>query len=192
MASAALSGAVTDDTDPLDVVVVCTGNAARSVMAGVMLEELAATDGRSLALTTAGTHAMEGLPPSWRTREALARLSGLDAHAWVSRHRSRQLAGGHVERADLVVGMEADHVRFVRAMWPEAAIRTATLRRLCRDLSAGDRPLPARLAELRLDKVELEAWEDVTDPAGGELERYSACAEELWALVRQLWPRLCA
>ena len=52
-----------------ELVVVCTGNAARSVMAGAIL---AAHARRTLHVTTAGTHVVEGMPMSWRTRDALA------------------------------------------------------------------------------------------------------------------------
>ena len=175
---------------PIEVLVVCTGNAARSVMAGYMIEWLAAESGRDdLVVTTAGTLAVDGQPMSLRTRTAIATIAEL-AHVPVGSHRSRQLVAGDIDRADLVLAMEADHVRFVRRRHGHAAARTATIRRLCRDLAPGPGPLDARLAALGLDTVELTDDEDVSDSAGGDEAIYIACAGELWALCRELVPRL--
>ena len=135
-----------------DLLVLCTGNAARSVMAGFMLEHL--RDGRAgdpLHVVTAGTHTIDGQPMGMRTRTALSRLPEL-AGADFRRHRSRQVHGVDLVHAELVVVMEADHVRFVRRQFPDAAAKTATIRHLCRDLApappaprrAGGRPRPRR------------------------------------------------
>ena len=172
-----------------EVLVVCTGNVARSVMAGCMLEWLSEAEGLGLRVTTAGTHALDGQPIGSRTRAALDAVAELSGMA-PGRHRSRQLATGDVERADVVVAMEADHVRFVRRHHPAAAARTATLRRLCRDLAPGPAPLAARLAALHLDQVVLGADEDVDDPAGKDDAAYAACAGELWELCREVVDRL--
>jgi protein-tyrosine phosphatase len=154
-----------------------------------MLQWLCDAKGAGLRVTTAGTHALDGQPIGARTRAALdtvAELSGA-AHG---RHRSRQLVAGDVERADLVVAMEADHVRFVRSRHPRAAARTATLRRLCRELPPGPAPLADRVAELHLEAAVLGSDEDVDDPAGGDDEAYAACAGELWTLCRELVERI--
>ena len=90
------------------LVFVCTGNAARSVMAGAIL----AAHLDDVEITTAGTHVVEGMPMSWRTREALA---GLDVTA--PGHRSTQLRDPHVDTADLVVAL-GRRARRVRAAHP--------------------------------------------------------------------------
>ena len=46
------------------------------------------------------------------------------------------------------------------------------------------------MAALSLEAVQLEAWEDVADPAGGDLDVFVACARELLHLVSDLAPRL--
>jgi protein-tyrosine-phosphatase len=181
----------TADAPPatVDLLIVCTGNAARSVMAGCMLTYLAEAEGIGLRVTTAGTHAVDGQPPSLRTRNALETLGPL-GDVTVSAHRSRQLSGADLGAADLVVAMEADHVRYVRRVHPEAAPRTATLRRLCADLPPGPPSLAARVSALRLDGAALADDEDVPDPAGREDDVYAACAAELWDLCRELAARL--
>jgi protein-tyrosine-phosphatase len=168
-----------------DLLVLCTGNAARSVMAGFMLEALG--DGRPdpLRIVTAGTHSIDGQPMGLRTRTALLRIPEL-AGADFRRHRSRQVQGVDLVHAELVVVMEADHVRFVRRRFPDAAAKTATLRRLCADLVPGPPELPARVAALGLADVSLSDDEDVMDPAGHDDEVYAACADELWDLCRTL------
>ena len=132
-----------------------------------------------------GEIAVDGQPMSLRTRAALASV-GPVADAPVGRHRSHQLDGADLDRADVVVAMEADHVRYVRRRHPEAAGRTATIRRLCAELGAGPAPLAGRLAALGLADVELHADEDVADPAGRDEEVYAACAHQLWALCLEL------
>lgn len=190
-----MSGIGPDRPLPMTVLVLCTGNAARSVMAGHMLAHLAEVGGRPLRVATAGTHAVEGQPMSRRTRQALEAIDELAGRP-VSQHRSRQLTPGDLVDATVVVAMEADHVRYVRRAHPEAAARTATLRRLVRDLPAGPEPLADRVATLRLAGVALEGGdgggggEDVADPAGHDDDVYVACAAELWSLCRELVGRL--
>ncbi len=163
------------------VMFVCTGNAARSVMAGAML----AAHGREVRITTAGTHVIEGQPMSRRTRDAMREL-GVETDG----HRSRQLSGREIDNADLVVAMAGEHVLYVRRHHPSAAARTGTLRRLCRDLPDGPDRLAARVEALGLAEVKLEDWEDVDDPAGGDAPVFSDCARQLMGLVAELAPRI--
>jgi len=155
-------------------------------MAGFMLEALEAIQaGTALHIVTAGTHTVDGQPMGLRTRTALLGLPAL-ATVEFRRHRSRQVGEADLARAELVVVMEADHVRFVRRTYPEAAVRTATIRRLCEDLPPGPPSLAARVASLALAEATLSEEDDVIDPAGGEAPEYEACVTELWALCQRL------
>ncbi len=169
----------------LHVVTLCTGNAARSVMAGIMLSQLAENEGLSLRVTTAGTHVLEGQPMGMRTKEAILAIGELDATE-LGRHRSHQLTDEDCATADLVVCMEADHVRYVRRIHPEAAGHTATIHRVTSEVAASDEPFPHRLRALDLATVDLASEIDVLDPAGGDQATYDACAREIWELSQAL------
>jgi len=161
------------------VLTLCTGNAARSVMAGAMLRSA------PVHIVTAGTHVVEGQPMSRRTRDALASVETV-----ADGHRSHQLTDDDVDNADLLIAMAGEHVNFIRRRYPEAAARTGSIKRLCRDLSDGPEPLTERVARLGLAEVVIDGWEDVEDPAGGDDEMYLACARELAGLCLTLLPRL--
>jgi len=164
-----------------NLVTLCTGNAARSVMAGAILAEHVP----ALVVSTRGTHVVEGMPMSWRTRDAIV---GVGARA--DGHRSRQVSGADLANADLVLAMAGEHVEYVRRRHPEAAARTGTLKRLARDLPGASGTLAERVASLHLADVVLEPWEDVDDPAGGELEVFHRCAVEIHELLTILRPVL--
>jgi protein-tyrosine-phosphatase len=155
-------------------------------MAGFMFDVL--RDGRPgepLHVVTAGTHSIDGQPMGLRTRNALTRLPEL-AETDFRRHRSRQVHGVDLVHAELVVVMEADHVRFVRRQFPDAAAKTATIRYLCQHLPPSPPSLGERVAALSLGAVALDDGQDVLDPAGHDADVYDACVDELWALCQTL------
>ncbi len=155
-------------------------------MAGFMLEYLKTEQAaKALHVVTAGTHTVEGQPMGLRTRSALLTIPEL-AEAPLKSHRSRQVYEEDLLRAELVVVMEADHVRFVRRQFPAAADRTATIRRLCADVPPAPPSLGERIGALELATVELSQHEDVIDPAGGDEATYAACVAELWLLCQKL------
>lgn len=164
----------------MSILVICTGNAARSVMAGAVLEDRRP----HLDVETAGTFTVDGQPISWRTREALRRIGLAAPH-----HRSKQIAVEHVDRADLIIALAPEHVEWMRRTHPVAAGRTATLKRLARHLGT-DGPLSERLTAMALAEVDLQPWEEVVDPGGKEVEDFITCAIEVAELVDGLLDRL--
>ena len=61
-----------------------------------------------------------------------------------------------------------------------------------RDLPTTAGSLGERVAALGLADVALEPWEDVVDPAGGDLPEFEDCAREIHALLGQLVPVLAS
>ena len=110
---------------------------------------------------------------SWRTRDAITSL-GLP----VPDHRSRQATAHELDTADLVIALAREHVMWMRRVHRTASPRTATLKRLARDLPDDNEPLFERVARMRLHELHLEPWEDVLDPAGGDLDVFLDCARE--------------
>jgi len=173
----------------IHLLTLCTGNAARSVMAAYSLQTLAQMQGLTLKVTSAGTHAIDGQPISRRTRAAILGIEELST-ASLGHHRSRQLRESDLHGVDLVIAMEADHVRYVRRVHPEFAAKTATFTRLVEELPGGSSPLSARVGALGLGAVSLETEVDVLDPAGCDDETYHACAREVMGLCQELIVRL--
>jgi protein-tyrosine-phosphatase len=163
------------------IVMLCTGNAARSVMAGAALSALLP----DWPVLTAGTLVVEGQPMSWRTRAALESVGLV-----IPDHRSRQATSADLGHAGLVIALAPEHVHWVRRTHPAVADRTATLRRLARDLPGGPAPLAERVRGLGLAGIELEPWEEVVDPGGGDAPQFAACAREVTALIDELAEKL--
>ena len=159
-----------------NLLVICTGNAARSVMVGAILNDRRP----DLSVVTAGTLTVDGQPVSWRTREALRRI-GLEP----SGHRSKQIEAHHVEAADLVIALAPEHIEWMRRNFAEHSHRVGSLKRLHRDL-AHEGPLQQRIADLRLHELAVEPWEEVVDPGGGEVEAFIECAYEVVTLTDEL------
>jgi len=157
----------------------CTGNAARSVIARIMFEKRAP----NYVAIGAGTLVLEGHPMSQRTRKALERFEISDPT-----HRSTQFGQKHLG-VDLIVAMEPSHIEWIRKNFPEVAERAATLPRLVRDLTE-EGSFKERIMKLDLAKVDIEPWEEVVDPASGDQEEFDKCANQIDRLINELINRL--
>lgn len=177
---------MSDDDGPTarpTILFVCTGNAARSVMGAAVLRTL--TDG--FTVTSAGTHSIPGLPMSTRTRSALESVGAADPD-----HRSTQADETNTRPAALIAIFEPMHLTWFRRELPALAARVGSLPRLARDLAAGPAAtLSERVAALELADHEFEPWEEVVDPAGGQLPEFEQAAHQIHALTTTLAGRLC-
>ncbi len=165
-----------------DVLFICTGNAARSVMGGVSLRARRP----DLDIETAGTLVVDGQPMSIRTRAAIEGVG----HP-LPRHSSRQVGARDLDTASLVVALAPEHVEWVRRTHAAAAPHTVTLLRLVRDLTPSDgSPIRDQVLALGARDAELGDWEEVVDPGGGEIDVFADCARQIDSLIDALAPRL--
>lgn len=171
----------------VSVLVVCTGNVCRSPIAeGMLRSALQARMGsRAPLVTSAGTAGWEGsgaMPES----VAAAAERGVDIGA----HTAQRLIVPVLVKADLVVGMAAEHREEISRMLPEAAGRTFTLKELVRLLEALPATDPAATPSLAdrvacADELRRRGFQgnphddDVVDPLGLPLDAYRAIAWEL-------------
>ena len=164
----------------MNVLALCTGNVARSVMLGYMLSTLAEASGEDWQVRTAGTLVVPGASMSSRTRDALMGIDELGDHHY-GLHRSHQVDDDDVRWADVILTVEAAHVRFVRANHPHGSSKTVQLQQFVRFA-----PLDAALDEqvAQVAAMEPSAQFDVADPSGGDPETYVRCAQELWELAQ--------
>jgi protein-tyrosine-phosphatase len=164
----------------LNILTLCTGNVARSVMLGYMLTTLATASGEDWRVRSAGTHVIEGSAMSGRTRNALMAIDELEGHHY-NAHRSHQLSDEDVAWADVILASEAAHVLFVRRHFAASAVKTVQLHQFVR-FAPLDAPLSGQLDVI--GAIEPSVQFDVADPAGGDQLVYDQCALQLWELAQ--------
>ena len=105
------------------ILVVCTGNSCRSVMAKGLLKKMLQDQGKEVLVISAGIAALPGLRPTRETIEVMARHS-ID----VSSHLTQRLTNDMVEAAELVLVMERIHREEILNRIPHAKKKVFLLR----------------------------------------------------------------
>ncbi len=107
------------------ILLVCTGNSCRSVMAEGLLKKMLKEFGKNdIEVQSCGIGTMDGLAPTDETIEVMKRES-VD----VSDYRSKKISEDLVKKADLILVMEEAHLSDVIRRVPEAAQKTHLLKK---------------------------------------------------------------
>lgn len=124
------------------ILLVCTGNSCRSVMAEALLKKALKEAGKEgIEVRSAGVSAINGMAPTPETVEVLRKV-GVDAAGI----RSRSLTDDMVKKADLILVMASHHMDDIINRVPEAASKIHILKqfglkgetRTCEDLDISD------------------------------------------------------
>jgi protein-tyrosine phosphatase len=169
------------------VLFVCTANQCRSPLAAALLTARAP----ALVVQSAGVQADGVSPATPSTIDA-----GRALHVDLQGHRTRRLDAAMVQAADLVVGMERQHVREAAILAPGAFARSFTLKELVRrGTAAGPRvpteTLPAWLGRVNsgrrpVDMLGTSRDDDLEDPTADPLIDHGGTARAIDELVASM------
>lgn len=147
------------------VLLVCTGNSCRSVMAEGLLKKYLKELGKSnIEVLSAGVNAIDDIRPTAETIEIMLKHS-LD----VSGFKSRRLTDNMIKDANLILVMAAHHMDDIIRRVPEAVSKTHLLK------------------QFGLEN-DTEACEDldILDPIGSTLEVYESVFTEIKKEVERI------
>jgi protein-tyrosine phosphatase len=175
---------------PLRILTVCTHNRTRSVMTAAMLDAMSTErlGGGAVEIVSSGFG-----PPDLRAIDDAVdamKRRGLD----VSAHRSSTTTAALVDRADLILTAERDHVVKIAALSPDAFRRSMTLPEfLAAAAAAGPgsdtdlRSWVESLTEQRTAGAYLRAnVPEVVDPTGSPRRAFEAAVVELEQQCREV------
>ncbi|WP_151733714.1 low molecular weight protein arginine phosphatase ['Paenibacillus yunnanensis' Narsing Rao et al. 2020] len=188
----------------LRILFVCTGNTCRSPMAEGLLRKLAKERGVALEVRSAGVSAITGTSIS-RHAAAVLRDEGIQDHI-----TSSQVSGEAVAWADLVLTLTGSHKRHLLQYYPEAVMKTYTLKEYVHDeesvnedlreldslyadaelsLALGAEPDAAAMQRIIEIRQRIPSF-DISDPFGGSREDYELTAAEIRTALHSLLDKL--
>ena len=125
---------------PKRLLVVCTGNSCRSVMAKGLLKKLLAA--RDIQVISAGISAIPGFRPTKETIEVMAK-EGID----VSGHLTQRLTPEMIDRADVILVMEHWHKEQILRLVPSSKSRVFLLREFADQAQGTEIEIPDPIAK---------------------------------------------
>lgn len=151
------------------VLFVCTGNICRSPMAtGILRDRLSRDMVPDVEVSSAGTFAQDGAPASAHGVKVCAD-HGID----ISAHRSQLLHRELIDRADLILSMEAGHIYDIQRISPNAGAEKLNL-------------LGGYNTEDDDSAVDLTIF----DPIGGSEEDYLRCFQMISSHIERGYPAI--
>ena len=179
------------ENDLFQVMFLCTGNRARSVIAEAAFRRLA--EGRPFEVRSAGVLDLGPKPALPEAAEAALRF-GLD----LSGHQSRCLTNADLGSADLVIGFQRDHIAAAvvdGGADAESTFLMLELLRLLRQMQtprtdATTRELLQQAHALRTNNPSFHPNEEIADPIGGKPAVFRDVAEQVVDACEELAERL--
>ena len=140
------------------IVFICTGNTCRSPMAAALGASIFGGAGLDIEVFSAGVSAWDGQPAS---QNAILAIAGMEYPGIsLNSHKSQIISRELLKNASLVLTMTGRHLDVVKSACPSA--RAFTLYEYASGVKESG---------------------DISDPFGGDLEIYRACAEEIKQLL---------
>ncbi|MFA5857680.1 MAG: hypothetical protein WC955_01285 [Elusimicrobiota bacterium] len=150
------------------VMFVCTGNAARSVMGEYFMRKfLDDNKANGIKVISRGIAANPAYKVPGHVMDILKK-EGIDA----GMHRSTMITPDSIEESDVLLVMEDQHKRVIAKYFPEAKGKVFFLT----EYSGVENP---------------KYWE-IDDPVGGDFDYYSRCAEQIRGCVTKIVQQLTA
>ncbi|MBD3379015.1 MAG: hypothetical protein GF408_00945 [Candidatus Omnitrophica bacterium] len=118
-----------------NILVICTGNSCRSIMAEAYMKKRLAEEGLDINVFSAGTLGVDGMKPP---QETVKMLESIDVDP--SGYESTALSAALANKADLILVMEPHHAESVKDISPENAHKTVYLKEF--DREPGDISIP--------------------------------------------------
>jgi len=116
------------------ILLVCTGNSCRSIMAeGYLSKRLGEMNAEDILVVSSGTGALPGLKP---TEDAIKVMKEHDID--ISGHTSSSLNKTRIENADIILVMEPIHKERIEYMVPAAKDKTYLLREFSEEKNKKD------------------------------------------------------
>lgn len=155
------------NSEPFNILFVCSGNSCRSPIAeGLLKAKLAADFKDNVVVQSAGTLGINGNPATEYAIHVTDELGGD-----IEQHRSQGLTEELVREADIIFCMAPEHEKYIVSLIPEVRENVFLLRSFARG-------------------SEEKFTEKIEDPIGASLEVYQQCGEFIDEELDRILPTL--